>query len=375
MMQDTVAYRVGGQFFYNVYLALREVQRTGQPLEFYCRDATNDQYNWAHEPEASMDDLMAAYAHRLREQYDRLILLWSGGTDSHTIYNIFRRERIRIDEILIKASAHLEQYPDSHVTWMRKNHWDPHTRITRYDQNDTELRGIDCANEDWVWKSKGDLLMFGMSTGAEGVKHLIERNHAGTRWTAIAGYEKPRLVYRQGRWWARHLDSPMRQTMGYDHLTLFFLEPTINIKQNHLVKRAVKQWIEQNQLPLYEGDWAEAKWPHTPAGYRAWATACGRHDELTLGASHLQKVRSTEYWSLDISQERSWRDLEHSTDPTLAAYLKNGDPTSVNFVRGLFNMHGERDFVRFLNDNQYLRSPNQLLNLRLTFSKCYDLGA
>lgn len=373
MIPDTIAYRVGSKFIYNVYLAYRESMITGLPVEFYCRDQTFDQYDWTQEPEQSLDELMTAYAHSLRSEYERLILLWSGGTDSHTIYNIFRQANIRIDEIIIKASAHLEQYPDYHVDWMRANHWDPTTRITRYDQNDTELRALDCADEDWVWKPKGDLLMFGMSTGAEGVKHLIERNHAGKRWTAIAGYEKPRLVYRNGRWWARHLDSPMRQTMSYDHLTLFFLEPLINIKQNHLVKHAVKQHIAQNNLPLYEGDWAEAKWSRDPVGYRGWALGCGRHDELTYGASNLQKLRSDQYFSIDITKEKSYRDLEHSTDPTLQAFVKNQDRTALSYVRGLFNLASDKPFMDFVN-NGYLRQKNQLLNPNLVFSKEYDLG-
>lgn len=373
-MIDTVAYRVGGKYIYNVYLACLESMNTGHPVEFYCRNSTYDKYDWTKEPEQSLDELMTAHALELRNRYERLILLWSGGTDSHTIYNIFKRANIRIDEIIIKASKHLEQYPDHHVDWMRANHYDPTTIITRYDQNDTYLRGIDCASEDWVWKNKGDLLMFGMSTGAEGVKHLIERNHAGKTWTAIAGYEKPRLVYRNGRWYARHLDSPMRQTMGYDHLHLFFLEPLINIKQNHLIKHAVKKHIALNSLPLYDGDWAEAKWPRNPDGYRAWATGCGRHLELTDGASNLQKLRSDQYFSIDITKEKSYKELEYSTDPTLQAFVRNEDKTSLNYVKGLFNLSRESKLLDFINENGYLREKNQLLNLKLAFSKEYDLG-
>jgi hypothetical protein len=371
---DTIAYRVGSKYIYNIYPALRESMLSGHPVEFYCRDSLYDQYDWTQEPESTLDELMLAHAMALRSQYERIILLWSGGTDSHTIYNIFRKNRIRIDEILIKASAHLAQYPDHHVDWMRANHWDATTRITRYDQNDTKLRRLDCADEDWVWKNKGDLLMFGMSTGAEGVKHLIQRNHAGHSWIAIAGFEKPRLIYKNGRWHARHLDSPLRQTMSYDHLHRFFLEPVINIKQNHMVKRAVQAHIAQNKLPLYDGDWAEAKWPRTPEGYRAWATACGRHEELTLGASHLQKMRSDEYWSIDISQESSYKDLVRNPDPTLQGYIKQGDSVALDYMRGLFNLQSDRPFMQFVNEHQYLREPNKILNLRLMFSKCYDLG-
>lgn len=371
---DTIAYRVGTKYIYNIYPALMESMQSGNPIEFYCRDSLYDQYDWTKEPEQSLDELMTAHAFSLRSEYDRVILLWSGGTDSHTIYNIFKRANIRIDEILIKASAHLAQYPDHHVDWIRANHYDPTTIITRYDQNDTTLRSLDCPDEDWVWKNKGDLLMFGMSTGAEGVKHLIERNHAGKRWTAVAGFEKPRLVYRQGRWWARHLDDPLRQTMSYDHLNRFFLEPLINIKQNHLVKHAVNQHIAKNKLPLHDGDWAEAKWLHTPDGYYDWATACGRHPELSDGASHLQKVRSKQYFSLDISKEKSYADLLANPDPTLQEFLKNQNKTALNYIKGLFNLQSETRFMNFVNDNQYLKEKNQLVNIKLIFSKEYDLG-
>jgi hypothetical protein len=351
-----------------------EAMTSGNPVEFYCRDSLYDQFNWAVEPEQSLDELMTAYALSLRSQYERVILLWSGGTDSHTIYNIFKKANIRIDEILIKASAHLAQYPDHHVDWIKANHYDSTTIITRYDQNDTALRSLDCPDEDWIWKNKGDLLMFGMSTGAEGVKHLIERNHAGKRWTAVAGFEKPRLVYRQGRWYARHLDGPLRQTMGYDHLNRFFLEPLINIKQNHLVKHAVKRHIAVNKLPLYDGDWAEAKWHRTVDGYREWATACGRHLELTDGASNLQKQRSDQYFSINISKEKSYTSLIANPDPTLQEFLKNEDKTALNYVKGLFNLQSEKKFMNFVNENQYLRQQNQIVNPRFMFSKEYDLG-
>jgi hypothetical protein len=371
---DIISYKVGNKFIYNVYLALIESMQSGHPLEFYCRDQTYDQYDWTVEPEQSLEELMTAYALSLRDEYDRLILLWSGGTDSHTIYNVFKKANIHIDEIIIKASAHLKQHPESHVTWMKTNHYDPTTIITRYDHNDTELRKFDCKNEDWVWNDQGDLFMFGMSTGADGVKHLIERNHAGKKWTAISGFEKPRLVYRNGSWHARHLDASLRQTLNHDHLNLFFLEPLINIKQNHLVKKAVKKHIAENNLPLHDGDWAEAKWPRTKDGYREWAVACGRHLELTDGASILQKQQLDQYWSLDPTNDKTFIDQLSILEPTLQAFLKNDDKIAQTYVKGLFNLASNKDFMRFLNENQYLRHNNQVLNFKLIFSKEYNLG-
>jgi hypothetical protein len=162
--------------------------------------------------------------------------------------------------------------------------------------------------------------------------------------------------------------------MSYDHLNRFFLEPLINIKQNHLVKHAVKRHIAANKLPLYDGDWAEAKWPRTVDGYRGWASACGRHLELTDGASNLQKLSSDRYFSIDVSGEKSYADLIANPDPTLQGFLKNEDKTALNYVKGLFNLQSETRFMNFVNDNQYLRQKNQLVNLQSIFSKEYDLG-
>jgi hypothetical protein len=108
-------------------------------------------------------------------------------------------------------------------------------------------------------------------------------------------------------------------------------------------------------------------------GYRGWATACGRHPELTDGASNLQKLSSDQYFSIDVSRERSYTDLLANPDPTLQGFLKNNNQTALTYIKGLFNLQSETRFMDFVNDNQYVREKNQLVNLKLTFSKCYSL--
>ena len=98
-----IAYLVNGKSFNNIYLALYESFKTRLEIKFYCYDHEYDQHDWTIEPETSLDQLMSEFAWRLRNRYERLILLWSGGTDSHTIYNIFRTNQIPIDEIIVKV--------------------------------------------------------------------------------------------------------------------------------------------------------------------------------------------------------------------------------------------------------------------------------
>jgi hypothetical protein len=61
-------------------------------------------------------------------------------------------------------------------------------------------------------------------------------------------------------------------------------------------------------------------------------------------------------------------------DPTLQGFLKNDNKIALNYVKGLFNLQSETRFMDFVNENQYVREQNQLVNLRLMFSKEYDLG-
>jgi hypothetical protein len=371
-----ISYRVNRQHYNNVYLALHECWKNNAQLEFNCNDELFDQFNWNVEPEASFELLMETHARNLRDRYERLILLWSGGTDSHTIYNVFRRNRIHLDEIIIKASAHSAGFPEINHEWLQKNHWDPSTIITRYDDHDTQLRAMDVPDEDWVWRDKGDLLKYGMTSSGDGVKFLCEKNHSGHTWTAIAGYEKPRLIYRQGRWYSRQLDMVLRPTMGHDYITHFFLEPLIHIKQSHMVKRAVKLLIAQNKLPLYDNDWAEAKWNKDAQGYHDWCNACGRHNEVTYGVSHIQKQYNDALDQTQIDIHGNWTQLGITYDQRLAHDLTNRVQIAVDYVKGFHNIYSETGFVQFLKDNSWFRKNDSCLtSLKFTWSKEYDLGA
>jgi hypothetical protein len=374
-----VTYQVNNETCNNLYLALHKSWKTGKDIKFYCYDYEFDQHDWSVEPIESMDFLMATHAHNLRQRYERLILLWSGGTDSHTIYNVFKENRIHLDEIIIKAdTTEGSIFPEENHIWLRNNHWDPTTIITRYDNHDMFIREKDIPDEDWVWRDKGDLLKYGNTSSGDGVRFLCEKNHAGTRYCAIGGYEKPRLVYRAGRWYHRQMDQPLHPTMGHNYIEHFFFEPLIAIKQAHMVKHAVKQLIETRKLPLYDGDWAEAKWERDVVGYRAWATACGRHDELYIGVSNRQKHYNDILHKTLIRTTGNWRDmgLDHTADRRLAHDLANGSRVATNYVRGLHNLHSESGFVDYLREKNYFRENNDrcFTSLRFTWSKEYDLG-
>lgn len=363
-----IGYQVNNKVFFNTYLAQYESFKSKQAITFHCNDLEYDLLDWTTEPEASMEELMDIHARNLREKYERLVFMWSGGTDSHTIYNVFKRNNIHVDEIIIKHSTDIEPYPDSHVDWLMKNHYDPTTVITPINEYDTELRSIVIQNEDWIFDNSGDLLKYGQSALSKATQFLCEKNHAGHNWCVVVGLEKPSLHFENNRWYTRQSDMVIRQACGFERAECFFLEPVINLKQSHLAKRALKQLHKAGK----DLNWSTQFYFNGELGYRAWARIVGRHDELTLGISHTQKQINSKINHTILSPDQVEYDQVHG-EMMLLAKLKQNDTTAINYVKGLRNLAHERDFYNHLNENCFI-SPNQILRPKEIWSKSYDLG-
>lgn len=370
-----IYYTCNNQIFYNVYAANYESMTSGKPIGLYCYDDDYKQLDWTQEPEQSFDELMGIHAHNLRNKYERLIFMWSGGTDSHTIYNIFEANNIHIDEIIIKHSEEAGNgyaYPTWHVDWLMKNHYDPTTKITVWNEYDTNIRGLVVANDNWMMETKGDLLRLGQSAMSSANIELCERTHNGYNWGIVMGLEKPTVKFIDGQYYSFQVDKFVRQAMGHANVECFFLEPMINLKQSHLAKRALKTLASSPIGPKNYGVQRETR--QDSVVYTAWARAVGRHKELTLGSSFAQKTALAPIFDTRLSATASLEDFTHATgEPMLAAKLKLQDPVAINYTRGLFNIRSDEKFYKFLNENTFVKQDS-ILNLKDVLTVPYCLG-
>lgn len=368
-------YQVGTKFINNPYLALHESWKTGHKVHFYLNDFEYDMYNWSQEPEPSLDFLMSHYAQQLRDRHEVLILCYSGGTDSQTIYNIFKQNNIHIDEIVIKTDKISRHLPKKTADWLRKNHWDPTTVITEIDAYDETIKIVEVGNEDWIWDNKGYYNYYSVNPSGDGMLQRHNDKYGGKDYRVITGVEKPRLVYRNKHWYHRQASMTFNSAMGEERNILFFMEPLIAIKQAHMCKRSVKNHIASKNLPLYDGDWAEAKWEKNIVGYRDWCTGTGRHEELFLGVSLSQKETNEVFEKENFSLNGSWKNLGATKDQNLSYHLEEGFEMSTNYVKGFNSLTSEFGFVQWLKDNGWLReSEKELRRLNFIWSKEYDLG-
>jgi len=253
-----------------------------KPVVWVFNNDEFNQHDWKKEPELSLDQLYDQRARQLREQYDYLILSYSGGADSHNILTAFQRQGLHIDEIITntmtKASAkamtvdinnteaynapeaehHLntvERLKDIHKTM-------PKTKITVTDCSDALFEELETAGDaSWVLNKREGLNPAGMTRFnylhfTEIRKNFDKDKKIGV----VVGIEKPRTMIQRGEFMMAFSDRTTNMITVAEHLKeypnstveFFYWTPDcvdIMIKQGHVIKK----WLEAN--PQHQAMW------------------------------------------------------------------------------------------------------------------------
>jgi hypothetical protein len=91
-------YRVGDLRTYSKLEAIELHQKTGHHPEWYFNEAVFRSYDWKSEPQLPLTELYRQRAQQIRDQYDYVVLFYSGGSDSTNILNTFVDNNIKLDE-------------------------------------------------------------------------------------------------------------------------------------------------------------------------------------------------------------------------------------------------------------------------------------
>jgi|694.fasta_scaffold31369_4 hypothetical protein len=99
---DHVFWKVLGTKFYNKFDALTSATQLNADISFHFYDNVFEQYNKALLGKQNLNDLYKQRAQQLRDEYDYLILYFSGGADSYNILRTFIDNNIKLDEVCVK---------------------------------------------------------------------------------------------------------------------------------------------------------------------------------------------------------------------------------------------------------------------------------
>lgn len=268
IMETPHGYKVGQQEFSNKLNAIYYASATNQDVEWNFYNDQYSKYDWTVEPDQTLDQLYKQRAQELREQFDYIVVLASGGADSRNVVYSFLKNGIKIDEII--GSVPLEgaknyDFNDrdtSHrntvsetvfaqlpfLEEIRKDYTQQKITIHDYFQD-----LVDFQTDDWLircgeWLHPSSAARYSFDR----LTHLKKVAESGKKVAFIYGIDKP-LVFTTvvgGVKRAHALLSdlplnvmrpPFKEDFENVHNIPFYLgpDPAISIKQCHILRREV----------------------------------------------------------------------------------------------------------------------------------------
>ena len=141
-------YQVGDSIAYNKFLAIIEGTKSNQPVSWVYYDSIFDAAcNRFRAYDTSLEDIYKSRALQLREQYDYLILNYSGGSDSHNILETFLKNNIKLDMLFV-------QWP---VSLMDKGIYKPNTEDKSNSNFHSEWDFVLKKDLEWISKNRPDI--------------------------------------------------------------------------------------------------------------------------------------------------------------------------------------------------------------------------
>src|SRR5210317_906599 len=96
-------YKVKDKKFYGKLEAILYANETVSDVNWNFNKEVLDSYNWKIEPEKDILELYKNRAKQIRDEYDYVVVLASGGSDSTNVVYSFLKNGIHIDEIVFAA--------------------------------------------------------------------------------------------------------------------------------------------------------------------------------------------------------------------------------------------------------------------------------
>lgn len=201
-------YKVADQIFHNKLQAILYANPTKADVTWHFNDEILDKVNWLQEPEPTVDHFYAARAKQIRENFDYVILMLSGGADSTNMLRSFLNNNLHVDEIIAGAplsglknwtaditdkSANntiaettLAQFPL--LNDIAQSH--PTIKITLHDYFEEIL---EMKTDAWIYESSAHWIHYSGSTrhSLEKFTHIRNMAEAGKRIAVLYGIDKP----------------------------------------------------------------------------------------------------------------------------------------------------------------------------------------
>ena len=264
-------YVANGQKYYSKVEAIMSLPANNYDIRWWFHDDVFESFNWQEEPVETLDDLYSERARQLRDEYDYLVLCFSGGADSIQVLETFERNNIPFDEIHWHGSfetdktklflskdpsffnAEIYNIAEPRIRELQKKY--PNLKVSSYDWTRDIINDYNSdKNFDWIYHAGCRFTpnMVGRSHIHSYTRDLRNLHDSGKKVAFVWGVDKPRIMLRPDGWYLFFLDvvtslsTNVRSNLlklNNEIDELFYWSPhgaKILAKQAHIIKRYIE---------------------------------------------------------------------------------------------------------------------------------------
>lgn len=257
-------YIVNGVKYFDKIQAILEANKTLADIEWNFHEEKLRSIKWYIEPPLPLTTYYKLRAEQIRNEYDYVVIMFSGGADSRNVINSFLNNGVKIDEIVSSIpETGLNNYQPNSQNLDAENaasEWElsvypflknisnfyPNIKIT---SNDLFKNILDYKTDEWLYQSSD---WIHPSTVAryklENLKHIKNLAEQGKKIGIIYGIDKPFLTYENNNWLASTIydltvnvaTKPFDNDYSNVDVVLFYYTadlPELMVKQAHVLAR------------------------------------------------------------------------------------------------------------------------------------------
>jgi hypothetical protein len=268
-------WEVNNKYFFDKFECLRYASSIkNYDVQFHFYDCVYRQLNWNKEPTETLDEMYKDRALQLRDEYDYLILSFSGGSDCNNILRTFIDNNIKLDEVYCEYPIETLEKLKPHFNSNTKNpeflnfEWftaaepllkklaisNPEIKIT-VESDITEAIKIIDSSEVYKFKRGGSINPI---VRYSNLYKLAEQRTKHGKVVCINGADKPTVCYNTLTKQFSNLytdivtnntefspDKFSEHQISLENFYLTYKYPKLNQKMAFAVKNKIKEIIEQ----------------------------------------------------------------------------------------------------------------------------------
>ena len=257
-------YYVNNKVYTDKIEAVLEANKTNAEITWDFHQARFKKINWSIEPSKSLTELYKIRAQQIRDEYDYVVVMFSGGADSTNVLHSFLSNNIHVDEVVASIPlSGLRDFKASYDNGASNNasEWFltttpylkevaqkyPNVKISINDFFETML---EFKTDEWIYKSSDHIhpttsARYDLSQ----LTHIRQLADQGKKIAVIYGSEKPLLIFHENKILNSITDigvnvprQPFADFYANVDIVLFYTTPQMPVilaKQSHEISKAM----------------------------------------------------------------------------------------------------------------------------------------